>query len=382
MKKTLSLFLCLLLVCISSSCTNRSNNVTDDNSTSNSSEILYFDYTVSTEESSSDVAIMESTPIINSFPESLYQDGEVVSFRIDNIDAPDNYIIYDTTASRRENIDYQGLIEELWPDNLPYTSESDNYRYNEEYGLSAMYESNKVFLFDTMSFYYDRCYTSDPKYNNSNLYLYSEAKEFEFGTAEECLNQIIAQFEDYGYDLTSNTRIETYYLDYETLSENEYAIDIDGNEDTSLYKPDGWSAEDNAYMFYFFVDYDGIQAYGDRWSYSVRNVEAYELQIIYNKNGYVSVRQNIPQRDFNVVGSSIELMDFNSVINAVEIVLNSMSTNNSTYTVTDAILYASYQAFDGAYHVTPTWVFVVHDSNECEFEVHINAINGQVIQPG
>ena len=65
---------------------------------------------------------------------------------------------------------------------------------------------------------------------NFNLPMYTEKKEFSFGSDREALDDIIRFLDKAGIHLGENYKVYTYYLDYETLKEQETYFDMDGNK--------------------------------------------------------------------------------------------------------------------------------------------------------
>lgn len=73
-----------------------------------------------------------------------------------------------------------------------------------------------------------------------NLPVYKEKKEFSFGTAEEALEEIMSFLEKAGIQLGENYKADIFYLDYETLREQERHYDAYGNV-VEAEQPYEWS---------------------------------------------------------------------------------------------------------------------------------------------
>ncbi|MDO4168238.1 MAG: hypothetical protein Q4D32_12610, partial [Eubacteriales bacterium] len=91
-----------------------------------------------------------------------------------------------------------------------------------------------------------------------NAEKYATSGQLSFMTPDEALKDVINLLSDMGVELGSEPDDTYYVLDCQTLSEEEYAIDIDGNVDYAAYKS-SWTEEDEAYYFCVWQTYGGIR---------------------------------------------------------------------------------------------------------------------------
>lgn len=149
-------------------------------------------------------------------------------------------------------------------------------------------EGNRVSFFGSTGMEYSsnfelyirQCFREEPgyeKYANGEQYYnadkYLTGKEFEFMSREEALKVVENQLKEFGINL-GNIEYNCYSLDYNTLRQEEYAIDMDGKEDQSVYK-DKWTKEDNCYYFCIRQKFNDIVEYHKEFGVMSKYDDAY-----------------------------------------------------------------------------------------------------------
>ena len=335
---------------------------------------------------------MEITNIENAikttFPSSYQSNGEHISLNIDNIEPEEAYFIYGT-ANHME-LDYEEIGRIFMPDDgtnqisvknkLIFSNEEINGVYKEMYmwgDATFAYQTNEAYeLFSSIN--------SSRKIQQYNLFEYEEKKEFSFSSQEEVFDKTIYFLEELGIQLGENYKVDTYYLDYETLKEQESHYDIDGNKLEEQYKTD-WSEADNAYLFYIHQTYCGIEDYhnGDFWKGRTEDGNA-QIQIIYDADGiqFLEVK-NLSIYSMNYIQE--ELLDFDTIADKVLLHFDYI-LDDAEYEITMAQLICDYETPDSKRGSTiiPAWAFEVNvtpkDDLPYSFELRINALTGEIME--
>ena len=331
--------------------------------------------------------LLSEDSFTTSFPNSYYKTSGNIEFSIESIDVPNTVEFLEGTACKFNDYNAQSIVEELLPENIDFIYEDDvqgYYIHSGDYSYVACTTMNRVSFHNLrICNYYYNCINDDPKYGNSNLEKYKEEKQFDFGSSDEVLGYIIELLSSYGLVLDDRFVIKTYYLDYETLASEEYAEDMDGNIDYSSYKPDGWSDEDNAYMFYIYEYCQGLPDYhddGNGW-YSYESSMKSVFRIIVNKDGIVEMHQYRDIYDYEIDETMVKLLSFSEITEEVESDLNSIINNETSYVITKACLYVGYDYSNGDLQLIPIWAFRIEETGdfEAEYELNFNAINGDYV---
>lgn len=218
-----------------------------------------------------------------------------------------------------------------------------------------------------------------------NLKCYAEDKDFTFATREEALEDITEILGQMGIEL-GEIEYQVYALDYQTLQQEEYAIDMDGEEDISIYK-DSWSEEDNCYYFFIRQKVENLleyHPYSDLFKNPIE--ENAPIKVLYSQNGIEALEiERI--YNFNVnEDKTIELLPFEEVTEAVVYKYNQLITG-AQYVVTDATLYYMTEREEKEnYRMLPVWIFNVGEVVESDGEtvsgsllVFVNAETGEEI---
>lgn len=322
------------------------------------------------------------------FPSSYQSSGEHTSLNINSIEPEEAYFI-NGTANLME-LDYEGIGRIFMPDDgtnqisegdkLIYSNEKIKGVYKEMYtwgNATFAYQTNEAYeLFTSIS--------SSKKIQEYNLSEYEEKKDFSFGSEEEVFGKIMDSLEELGIRLGENYKVDTYYLDYETLREQERHYDIDGNKQEERYKTD-WSEEDNAYLFYIHQTYCGIEDYhnGDFWKGKTEDANA-QIQVIYDAGGiqYLSVKN---LSNYSMGSWQEELLDFDTIADGVIMHFDSI-LDDADYEITTAQLICDYETpnAESGSSIIPAWAFHVNVTQEGDlpstYELRVNALTGEIME--
>lgn len=241
---------------------------------------------------------------------------------------------------------------------------------------SCNYRKNGLSKYLLNSF---RLQSKDSRYNADK---FSLDKEFEFSTREEAFNKIRKTLTDIGIEIGSNYK--AYSLDYKTMRDEEYVMDVNGNEDRSKYKP-SWTEEDNAYYFVINQDYEKLPTYHPYFNvFKSKEESNAPIQVVYSKNGieYLEIENVV---DFSSKNSEVEILPFENIIESIN---NKafLNEDDRTFKVTKMELEYMVDTYngrkDGIYKVRPIWMADVEEVNKeykCEFPIIIDAATGEII---
>ena len=242
---------------------------------------------------------------------------------------------------------------------------------------SCNYRKNGLSKYLLNSF---RLQSKDSRYNADK---FSLDKEFEFSTREEAFNKIRKTLTDIGIEIGSNYK--AYSLDYKTMRDEEYVMDVNGNEDRSKYKP-SWTEEDNAYYFVINQDYEKLPTYHPYFNvFKSKEESNAPIQVVYSKNGieYLEIENAV---DFSSKNSEVEVLPFENIIESIN---NKafLNEDDRTFKVTKMELEYMVDTYngrkDGIYKVRPIWMADVEEVNKeykCEFPIIIDAATGEIIE--
>ena len=100
--------------------------------------------------------------------------------------------------------------------------------------------------------------TKNPKYN---LDKYELNGQLDFADYEKGSQEIVEVLKAMGLPVdTSELFIKSYAMNHEIMEQEEYAMDMQGNEDTSKYK-DSWTPEDDCYYYIMRQKIEGLPLY-------------------------------------------------------------------------------------------------------------------------
>ena len=242
---------------------------------------------------------------------------------------------------------------------------------------SCNYRKNGLSKYLLNSF---RLQSKDSRYNADK---FSLDKEFEFSTREEAFNKIRKTLTDIGIEIGSNYK--AYSLDYKTMRDEEYVMDVNGNEDRSKYKP-SWTEEDNAYYFVINQDYEKLPTYHPYFNvFKSKEESNAPIQVVYSKNGieYLEIENAV---NFSSKNSEVEVLPFENIIESIN---NKafLNEDDRTFKVTKMELEYMVDTYngrkDGIYKVRPIWMADVEEVNKeykCEFPIIIDAATGEIIE--
>ena len=120
---------------------------------------------------------------------------------------------------------------------------------------------NKEGLYFTTEFYWNlmNCVRLDPRDEKYNGDKFLKDTDLDFMSREEALNVLLDKLELLGIQL-GDIEFSCYGLEHNTLEEEEYAEDVEGQEDKSVYK-DKWTKDDDCYYFVIRQKKNGIVEY-------------------------------------------------------------------------------------------------------------------------
>lgn len=227
------------------------------------------------------------------------------------------------------------------------------------------------------------CVCSETKNPGYNLPLYETKKSFSFATEEEALAAVMNMLENNGIILGDDVQVNTYYLDHETLQQQEAHYDLDGNRQEERYRTD-WSEADDAYCFYIHQTYCGLRDYhtGDFWAGRAEDGNA-QLVAGYSADGIVGLMMN-EISTYKMSEKEVELLDMDTIIDAL-ITHYENIVDGATYEVTSATLCCDYRSAGKAMEkeMIPVWAFQVNETSEdgtrSSYEIRINAATGEFL---
>lgn len=300
------------------------------------------------------------------FPQTYsYEDG-VVTF---NTDVLTEKVSFATTkASKLDAVDYYDMAKKLMKsdDVYPIPERKDKYiSDDEEAGSMTVFLDNSGCQFSTPDSNKLIYSFGDNTSVNLNINKYTNEKEFEFSSPDEALKEVENFLLSYGID-TTGFRVDTYYLDYETLKSEEKYLDMDTGELVYENRLE-WSEEDNTYMFYFYQTYCGLEVYpafgNSKPSIDKEHYNTYpSIKIAYNEKGIRGAYINLVH--FGDC-EHIELLSFAEITEKVSNHFNQI-IDKYTYEITEAKMICY---IDANGETRPVWLFAVNekDENDCEY---------------
>ena len=322
------------------------------------------------------------------FPESYQYTGERVEMNIENIEPREAYFINGTVKSFK--LDGKSIGRILMPEDGTNVLDEERKWILSKEMVGGAY--NEIFMWSEKAFSYTTYQTN--KLADSiretkdgldyNLPLYKEKKEFSFGTAEEALEEIMSFLEKAGIQLGENYKADIFYLDYETLREQERHYDAYGNV-VEAEQPYEWSEADNAYLFYIHQTYCELEDYHHNRTAGGGKAEDFNSQItvVYNAQGIVEI--HVGHLSTYAMGfTQEELLDFETIADKVSQYFDYM-LGNSTYEIDSAQLVCKFEEPDSSeiQKIIPVWSFHVtetmEDGSEWHYEKWFHAVTGECI---
>lgn len=293
----------------------------------------------------------------------------------------------------RKKIDKDKVYQQLFQGVEVETEDKQEITLNDGSSITEYYYygKNKEFLnvsprvVQYSTAFYNYIYNCVDLSEGGNLNSYAQDTDFSFCSREDALKNISTELGQMGIEL-GEIEYQLYALDYQTLQQNEYAMDMDGNEDTSIYK-DNWSEEDNCYYFFIRQKVGNLpeyHPYSDLFKNPIE--ENAPIKVLYSKNGIESLEIERLYDFTESEDETIELMSFDKVAETVAYKYNQLLTG-AKYVITDATLYyMTENVGDGTYQMFPVWIFNVEETIESNGEttsssllVFVNAQTGEEI---
>lgn len=197
--------------------------------------------------------------------------------------------------------------------------------------------------------------TKNPKYN---LDKYELNGQLDFADYEKGSKEIVEVLKTMGFPVdTSELFIKSYAMNHEIMEQEEYAMDMQGNEDTSKYK-DSWTPEDDCYYYIMRQKIEGLPLYYIYGGQIKRMEECYtNIEALYSKDGIQRLSVN---KIFDVSHpeniKEVSLMPLESLTEEVNEQYE-MLLSNAVYKVNRMELYMmAEQNIHGNYDVFPVWV--------------------------
>lgn len=319
-----------------------------------------------------------------SFPAEYHSEGEKVCLDM-VVEAPAQAYFIKGKATPQE-FDYESMAKIMIPETE--VEEMDTARVTKKLATNGSYEKMcywgaDTFIYQTykeMNIYGSLRETEEDL--GYNLDAYAEEKEFDFGTAEECLKSVMNELKDMGIELDT-PEVDTYYLDCDTLMREEQHYDIDGNKETEKYNQN-WTEEDNYYLYYVHQTYSGMRDYHKNdYGPSIAQNSNAQVCVIYGEKGIVYLSVN-SLYEYEAEKAYESLLEFDEVAEQLLKHYDNL-LDESTYQVTSARLCCDFQR-DGRItaerEIRPVWAFnVVETPMEGEplnYEIRVDAINGKI----
>lgn len=187
-----------------------------------------------------------------------------------------------------------------------------------------------------------------------NADLYSCETQLPFGSREDAFALVEQTLNEIGIHM--DNEYQGYALDYQTMKEQEWHMDIDGNRDSTSYK-ENWSEEDDCYYFAIHQMYKGLPLYHP-YSGAFINASPANAPVI----ALVSDK-GIQQIDVEMVfdmteeNEKIQLQPIENVVAVIAEKYNQI-LGDSQYEMQTARLYyyVDLNSGVGTYDVKPVWI--------------------------
>jgi hypothetical protein len=224
--------------------------------------------------------------------------------------------------------------------------------------------------------------TRNPAYNLDKYTLYGQLS---FADYTEGSDSIIEALKSIGFPVNaSDFYIYPYAMKHEILEQEEYAMDMDGNEDTTKYK-ESWTSDDDCYYYTMRQKIEGLPLYYVCGGY-LTEVEPNNVGIeaIYSKDGIQRFSiDKIFTTDDSESEKPITLMPLEDLAEKINEQYD-LLISDTVYTVQRMELYMMAEQNAGnKYDVFPVWVLWMNpnntDSNPKTLQNVINAVTGEII---
>ena len=250
-------------------------------------------------------------------------------------------------------------------------------------------EGGESFLYSSRSFSYSKPFSAYimqafrlEQGEGYNADEYDQNRDLSFMNRDTAFETIMEVLENLGVQ-THSRKYKCYSLDFSTLSEQEFAIDLDGKEDPSQYK-ESWSEEDECYYFIIKQEEQGIPLYApiSEVFQKFEDINA-QIQVLFSSRGIEMIQiTGIMEWDKNF--EKVSLTDFETVMDHLYYKY-SMVISDAVYQVNSAdLVYLAAEEKRGTYSMKPAWVIkmkVEYKGNEGqqtqEIQTLIDAVSGK-----
>lgn len=206
--------------------------------------------------------------------------------------------------------------------------------------------------------YIFRCMRLEKRNPEYNMDRYELNGDLDFMSREEGENQIVSLLADIGFEEKFHFLSTVYAMDYKTMEQEEYDMDMEGNEDTSRYK-EVWTEEDNCYNYFLRQEIDGLPLYylygGVFKELDICNVG---VNAVYSKDGLQYIRiDKLFVVDDSVNPVPVSFMEIEELAQSVD-EQYSMMISDADFVVHQMALYlmAEKASDETYYELFPVWV--------------------------
>lgn len=208
--------------------------------------------------------------------------------------------------------------------------------------------------------YINHAFRLQQGYSDYNAYKYSTEKDLSFETRQNAFNAIKEVLRNIGIEVGEEYRC--FALDYKTMQQEEYVIDINGDIDKEAYK-DSWTQDDDSYYFIINQSYKETPAYHIFYdAFPLVADENAPIQVIYNKNG-IQFLQIEKVFTFRQEEGVYNLKSFSEVAEVLQKKYG-MLLGDSFYEVNFAQLYyMENKLSENRYEILPVWIFRTKESS-------------------
>lgn len=213
-----------------------------------------------------------------------------------------------------------------------------------------------------------------------NAEKYSLDKQLAFFDTKTAWDIIKNMFYNMNVEIGVNPSYKSYVLDYQTLSSEEYVIDMNGELAKDAYK-ESWTEQDEGYYFCVWQNYQGVNIHCPNIEFINEYADfnsPVQILITQNEISYLSIG-----RTFIIMPKENKksLVDLEKISDAV-IKKLSMIITDAQYTVESMELcYYPKKMNNDKYEMTAVWILnIVEESpsgNESDFQMAIDAITAE-----
>ena len=206
--------------------------------------------------------------------------------------------------------------------------------------------------------YIFRCMRLEKRNPEYNMDRYELNGDLDFMSREEGENQIVSLLADIGFEEKFDFLSTVYAMDYKTMEQEEYAMDMEGNEDTSRYK-EVWTEEDNCYNYFLRQEIDDLPLYylygGVFKELDICNVG---VNAVYSKDGLQYIRiDKLFVVDDSVNPVPVSFLEIEELAQSVD-EQYSMIISDADFVVHQMALYlmAEKASDETYYELFPVWI--------------------------